>query len=66
MLSKYIAFDEASLLKSTVSQQVERIKTKDVSQWVKVDTTPPSRVGSVSVRFSLDVTKVEICSQFRC
>jgi len=31
VLSIYVTFDEASLLKSTISQQVERMKTKDVS-----------------------------------
>ena len=44
------------MLKSTVSQQVERMKTKDVSQRVEVDATPPSPVGSVSVKISPDVT----------
>ena len=43
-------------MKSTISQQVERLKTKDVSQRVEVDATPPSPVGSVSVRTSPDVT----------
>ena len=47
VLSKHVTFDETSLLKSTISQQVERLKTKDVSQWVKVNATPPSPVGSV-------------------
>jgi len=32
VLSKYVTFDETLLLKFTVSQQVERTKTKDVSQ----------------------------------
>jgi len=48
-------FDETSLLKSTISQQVERLKTKDVSQPVKVDATLPSPVGSVSVGISPNV-----------
>jgi len=56
VLSKYVTFYEVSLLKSTISQQVERIKTKDVPQRVEVDATPPSSVGSVSVEISLDVT----------
>ena len=43
-------------MKFTVSQQVERLKTKDVSQRVEVDATPPPPVGSVSVRTSPDVT----------
>ena len=37
VLSKHVTFDETSLLKSTISQQVERLKTKDVSQRVEVD-----------------------------
>ena len=48
VLSQHVIFDETSLLKSTISQQVERLKTKDVSQWVEVDATPPP-VGSVSI-----------------
>jgi len=56
VLSKHATFDETSLLKFTISQQVERLKTKNVSQRVEVDTTPPPPVGSVSVRTSLDVT----------
>ena len=32
VLSQHVTFDETLLLKSTVSQQVERMKTKDVSQ----------------------------------
>ena len=32
------------------------MKTKDISQWVEVDTTPPSPVGSMSVGISPDVT----------
>jgi len=43
------------VLKSTISQQVERLKTKKVSQRVEVDATPPPLVGSISVRTSLDV-----------
>ena len=52
VLSRYVTFDEASLMKSTVSQQVERMKTKDVLQPVHVDATPPSPVVSVSVGIS--------------
>jgi len=44
------------VLKSTVSQQVERMETKEVSQRVKVDATPPSPVGSASEKTSPDVT----------
>jgi len=56
VLSKHVIFDETSLLKSTAPQQVERTKSKDVSQRVEVDATPPTPVGSVSVRTSSDVT----------
>ena len=31
VLSRYDTFDDASLLMSTVSQEVEKMKTKDVS-----------------------------------
>ena len=37
MFSQHVTFDETSMLKSTVSQQVERMKTKKVSQRVEVD-----------------------------
>jgi len=56
VLSKYISFNETSLLNSAISQQVERLKTKDVSQQVGVDATPPPPVDSISVEISLDVT----------
>jgi len=56
VLSKHVTFDETSLLKSTISHQVERMKTKYVSQRVEVDTTLPPPVGSVSVKISPDVT----------
>ena len=50
-----VTFDQTSVLKSIVSQQVERTKTKEVSQVVEVDTTPPSPVSSVSLKTSPDV-----------
>ena len=43
------------MLKSTVSQQVERTETKEVSQRVEVHATNPSPVGSVLVKTSPDV-----------
>ena len=55
VLSQHVIFDEALLLKFTISQQVERTQTKEVSQWVEVDATPPSPVGSISVKTSPDV-----------
>jgi len=54
--------DETSLLKST--QQVERLKTKDVSQRVEVDATLPPPVGSVSVRISPNVTPDDHVASF--
>ena len=39
VMSQHITFDETSVLKSTVSQQGERMKTKEVSQQVEVDAT---------------------------
>ena len=59
MLRQQVTFDETSVLKSTISQQVKRLKIKDVSQRVEFDTTSPSPVGSVSVRTSPDVTPGE-------
>ena len=56
VLSRYITFDKISLLKSTVSLQVERMKTIEGPQRMEVDTTPPSSVDSVSVGISPDVT----------
>jgi len=56
VLSQHVTFDETSVLKSTVSQQVERTKTKEVSQRVEVDATPPSLVGLVLVKTSPDMT----------
>jgi len=34
---------------------VESTKTKAVSQWVEIDATPPSLIGSGSMKTSLDV-----------
>jgi len=53
----YAIFDEISLLKFTVSQQVERMKTKDVSQSVEIDGTSPSLIGLISVGSLPDVTR---------
>ena len=56
VVSRHVTFDETSVLKSTISQQVERTKIKEVSQRVEVDATPPSPVGSVSMKTSPDMT----------
>ena len=45
-----VTFDEASMMKPKVSQQVETSKTKEVSQQVESDTNPPSLENSASVR----------------
>ena len=56
VLSQHVIFDVTYLLKSTVSQQAEKTKTKDILQRMEVDATPLSPVHSVSVRTSPDVT----------
>ena len=56
VMSRNVTFGKTSVMKSTVSQQVERTETKEVSQRVEVDATPPSPVGSASVKTSPDVT----------
>jgi len=56
VLSKHVMFDETSLLKYSISQQVERLKIKDVSQRVEIDATAPSPVASISIGISPDVT----------
>jgi len=46
--SRHVILDEASMVKPTISQQVETMKTKlEVSHRVDVDTTPHCPVGSV-------------------
>ena len=55
VMSRHVRFGETSVLKSTVSQQVERTKTKEGSQRVKVDATPSSPVGSALEEISPDV-----------
>ena len=51
-VTKHVTFDETSLLKSIVSQRVERTKTKDVLQQVEVDATPLPPVDSISFKIS--------------
>ena len=46
--SRDATLDEASMVKPTVSQQVDIMKIKsEVSQWVEVDATPHYPVSSV-------------------
>ena len=58
-MSKHVTFDETSLLKSTVSQRIERTKTKNNLQQVEVNATPLPLVGSVSMKTSPNVTPSE-------
>jgi len=46
--NRHVTLDEASVMKPTISRQVEIRKTKGVSQRVEVDATPHCPVGSVS------------------
>jgi len=57
ILSRDVTFDEASLMKPTVSQQVETSKTKELLQQVESDADPPSLEDSVSVRIIPEVTQ---------
>ena len=42
LLSRDVTFEEASMWKPKVSQQVETSKTKEISQQVESDANPPS------------------------
>ena len=57
VLSRDVTFDEASMLKPKISQQVEIIKTKEVLQQVKNDANPLSLESSASVRIIPKVTQ---------
>ena len=57
LLSRDVTFDEASMMKPKVSQQVETSKTKDVSQQVENDANPLSLESSASVRIIPRVTQ---------
>ena len=56
ILSRDITFDEASILKSTISKQVEFEKSKRISQQVESDATSPSLEKSVSLKIIPTVT----------
>ena len=45
--SRHVTLDEASIVKPTVSRQVEMRKTKVVSQRMEVDATPHCLVDSI-------------------
>ena len=49
ILSRDVTFDEASMLKPTIPQQVEIEKTKGISQQVESDATSLSLERSVSL-----------------
>jgi len=55
VLSQHVTFDETSMLKSTLSAGREDKDQGSIDR-MEVDATPPSSVGSVSVRNSPDVT----------
>ena len=52
-----VTFDEASMLKPTISQQVKIEKTKGISQQVESDFTSPSLKRSVSLEIIPTVTQ---------
>jgi len=57
ILSRDVTFDEASILKPTISQQVEIEKTKELSQLVESDATSLSLERSVSLEIIPTVTQ---------
>ena len=60
VLSRDVTVDEASTLKPIISQQVEIERTKEVSQQVESDATPPSLEKSVSLEIIPKVHRVVI------
>ena len=60
ILTRDVTSDEASMLKSTISQQVEIERTKEVSQQVESDATSPSLERSVSLEIIATVTQDSI------
>ena len=48
ILSRDVTFDEASIVKSMNSQQMESEKTNRISQQVESESTPPSPDSSMS------------------
>jgi len=57
ILSRDVTFDEASMVKTTDSQQVESEKTNRISQHVESGATPPSPDSSVSFEITPEVTQ---------
>ena len=57
ILNRDVIFDEASMLKPTISQQVEIEKIKELLQQVESDATLPSLEKSVSLEIILKVTQ---------
>ena len=54
-MSRDVTFDEASLMKSTNSQQVESMKTNEISQRVESNATPCTPDSSVSFEIPPEV-----------
>ena len=57
VFSRDVTFDETSMLKSTISQQMEIEKIKEVSQQVESDATSPSLERSVYLEIIPTVTQ---------
>ena len=57
VLSRDVTFNEASMLKSTIPQQVEIERTKEISQQVESEATSPSLERSVSLEIIPKVTQ---------
>jgi len=57
ILSREVTFDEGSMLKPTISQQVKIEKTKGISQQVESYATSPSLERSVSLDIIPKVTQ---------
>jgi len=55
ILSKDVTFDEASMVKSMNSQQVENENTNRISQQVESDATPSSPDSLVLLKITLNV-----------
>ena len=59
ILSRDVTLDESSMIKTLSSQQMESDQTREISQWMESDASPPSPDGSISFRVSYVVTQYE-------
>ena len=66
VLSKYVTFNETSLLKFTISQLIESLKIKYVSQPMEVNTTSPPPVSYISKDFIRCDTRWRLYRWFGC